>query len=55
MFPLQGGSKKINHSLSFVLGPQKPSTSDSWIPNTFQDIRFEQTLVDIGINTPCLQ
>lgn len=26
MFPLQGGCKKVNHSLSWVLGPHMPDS-----------------------------
>ena len=39
MFPLQGGSKKVNHSLSFLLGPKHLKTSKkSQITNMFQHI-----------------
>lgn len=52
MFPLSGGNKKDNLSLSFVLGPKHWITPQkSWIPNIFQDISFQQTSADTGIST----
>ena len=42
MFPLQGGSKEVNHSLGFVLGSKHLVTpKKSQIPNMFQDISFK--------------
>ena len=53
MFPLQGESKKVGHSLNFVLSPKHLiSPKNCWIPNVFQDISFKQTSADAGINIP---
>lgn len=52
MFPHQGNRKKVNRSLSVVLGPQNliiPQKSQ--IPNTFLDISSKPTLAGTGINT----
>lgn len=55
MSPLQGGGKKVNHSLSFVLGSKHLITpKKSQIPNMFQNISFKQTSADAGIKTPTL-
>ena len=51
MFPLQGGGKKVYHSLSFVLGSKHLITPKSQISNMFQNVSFKQTSADAGINT----
>ena len=53
MFPLQRVSKKVNHSLSFVLGPKYLTTpKKSQILNMYQDITSGPTLADPRINFP---
>lgn len=50
MSPSQGGSKRANHSLSFVLGPQNLVTSKK---NQIlsSDISFEQISEQISVST----
>ena len=52
MFPPQGGSQQVTHSLSFILGPHTPDNIQEEPDPQQQDISLEQTSVAAGVNAP---